>query len=144
MGIWKNWRVSSFIQEQVVSEAHKSGITKSLRPHDFLHICSMYKPYSYAYSGNVSLADSVSNPRKTTSNFLLAGLLTFSSFVRLPFSVRKSGIGVAQSYIGDYSSGSVQDLHLIPFSSFVRSLRTHDTNNLLQRWSISYSSQSVL
>jgi hypothetical protein len=47
---------------------------------------------------------------------LLAGLLTCSVFEPPSRSLRSSGVSVAQKlFTGAYSSGSVQDFHLIPY-----------------------------
>ena len=48
----------------------------------------------------------------------LAGLLTYPSLKAFPSVCQTVAWGVFKESYRIYSSGSVQDLHLIPFSSF--------------------------
>jgi hypothetical protein len=60
-------------------------------------------------------------------HFILAGLLTHS-FFHTTFPEKSSGIiRFCAELNGKYSSGSVQDSHLIPFSSLFQRIRKRDT-----------------
>ena len=57
----------------------------------------------------------------------LAGLLTYPGFWRPSHQILESGSGFSPTLNGAYSSGTVPDLHRIPFSSL--SLRRREPNS---------------
>ncbi len=70
----------------------------------------------------------VLNPRKTKS-FYIGRFSDLFHLCDLPGKYQWYVVNI-NSYTGIYSSGSVQDFHLIPFSLLLRGIRISNTNNL--------------
>ena len=73
------------------------------------------------YRQHDSLSVSSALLPQSLNESILAGLLTYSIFERPSHSLNEQwNVVLFKDFSGAYSSGSVQDLHLIPFSPLFR------------------------